>query len=222
MGWTDENTWVWDRFSFRRKPWQSATSLAAWAGGTSPESPAVEGLDESAGEDVQSVLFGQPGPPTDLRISIASRGMLVGTCSGTVLAVGAFLILVWRPAKPLAWAAALALGLACAALVEPSVTFLVVQSAMIGVVLTLLTALMQRQVQRRTAVTVFGEAGGRPGARPGGGPPGSSVNYTGSVGSDDSTAVRVRPVASTADHPVAGTSFNPERESASGRSARVE
>ena len=216
-GWTDENTWVWDRFFFRRRPWQSATALAAWAGGSSAESPALEGLDEAAGGDVQSFLFGQPGPPTDLRIRIASRGLLVGICSGTVLAVGALLILVWRPAMPLAWAAALALGLACATLVEPSVTFLVVQSALTGVVLTLLTALMQRQVQRRASATVLGEASGRSGARPGAGPAGSSVNYTGSVGSDDSTAIRVRPVvASTADHPVAGIPFNPDRESASG------
>ncbi len=221
-GWTDENTWVWDRFYFRRRPWQSAAALATWAGGTSAESPAVEGLDEAAGGDVQSFLFGQHGPPTDLPIRIASRGLLVGICSGAVLAVGALLILVWRPAMPLAWATALALGLACAAIVEPSVTLLVVQSATTGVVLTLLTALMQRQVQRRASATVFGEGSGRPGSRPGAAAPGSSVNYTGSVGSDDSTAIRVRPVASTVDHPVGGTPFNTERESASGRSARVE
>ncbi len=221
-GWTDENTWVWDRFFFRRRPWQSAAALAAWAGVPSAESPAMAGLDETAGGDVQSFLFGQPGPPTDFPIWIASRGLLVGMCSGTVLAVGALLILVWRPAMPLAWAAALALVLACATLVEPSVTFLVVQSAMTGVILTLLTALMQRQVQRRASATLFGEAGSRPGARPGAGPAGSSVNYTGSVGSDDSTAIRVRPVSSTVDHPVPGVPLNTERESASGRTARVE
>jgi hypothetical protein len=93
---------------------------------------------------------------------------------------------------------------------------------MTGVVLTLLTAVMHRQVQRRASARVFGEAGSRPGATVGAGPSGSSVNYTGSVGSDDSTAIRVRPIASTVDHPISGVPLNTERESASGRTARVE
>jgi hypothetical protein len=221
-GWTDENTWVWDRFFFRRRPWQSATALAAWAGVSSAESPAIGSLDETAGGDVQTFLFGRPGPPTDLPVLIASRGLMVGVCSGTVLAAGAILILVWRPANTVVLAVALALMLAGAAILESSVTVLVIQSAMTGVVLTLLTAMMQRQVQRRASATLFGEAGSRSGARASASPTSSSVNYTGSVGSDDSTAIRVRPVSSTVDHPVTGLPLNTERESASGRTARVE
>jgi hypothetical protein len=221
-GWTDENTWVWDRFSFRRRPRQSVTALAAWASGSSADSPAIEVLDDPSGGENQSFLFGRPGPPTELGVRIASRGALVGVCSGTVLVVGALLILVRLPVRPLACTAALGLSLACAALVEPSATALAVQSAMIGVVLTALTALMQRQVHRRMSAGAFSDTGGRAGARPGVGSGGSSVNYTGSVGSDESTAIRVRPVSSTVDHPIAATPVTPERESASGRSARRE
>ncbi len=96
-GWTDENTWVWDWYYFRRRPWQSAAALAAWAGGSSAESRTVSSLDDAAGGDLQTYLFSQPGPPADLTIRIASRGLLVGICSGTVLGLGALLILVRHP-----------------------------------------------------------------------------------------------------------------------------
>jgi hypothetical protein len=102
-------------------------------------------------------------------------------------------------------------------LVQPSVTFLAVQSAMLGVLLTLLTALMQRLVHRRRPRPVFGEPGGI------GGPvaTGSTVSRTVGVGSDDSTAIRVRP-SSTVDHHTTGTPSTPERGGAALRGSQVD
>jgi hypothetical protein len=219
-GWTDENTWAWDGFSFRRRSRQGVAALAAWAGGPPAQgtgSPAVaDGFDDAAAGVDQSFLFGRPGQPSDLRLLIASRGWLVGICSGTVLVLGGLLILFRRPSPRLSWLAALGLGLAGSTIVQPSVTFLAVQSAMLGVVLTCLTALMQRQVHRRGFGTVFGEAGGGLG---GAVPSGSTVSRTVGVGSDDSTAIRVRPNATTVDHytQATPTPSTPEREGADGR-----
>jgi hypothetical protein len=195
-GWTDENTWVWDRYHFRRRAWQSASELAAWAGGVLAEPSTVESGEETPGGDVQSYLFGQSGPPTDLGVWIASRGLLVGVCSGTVLLLGTVLIQVRRPSLRLAWAVLLALLLASATLVQPSVVLLVVQAALIGVLLSLLTALMQYLVHRRRHVPVFGETSTRSGTVA----PGSSLNLSFGAGSDDSTQIRVRPISSTAEH----------------------
>jgi hypothetical protein len=196
-GWTDENTWVWDRYYFRRRAWQSVAELAAWAGDGLAEPATVESGEDTALGDVQRYLFGQSGPPGDLRIWIASRGLVVGVCSGTVLVLGVFLILVRRPTRRVAWAAVLAMVLAAATLVAPSVVLLVVQSALIGVVLTLLTALMQYLVHRRRHVPVFGETSTRSATVT----PGSSLNLADGVGSDDSTQIRVRPpTSSTAEH----------------------
>jgi hypothetical protein len=202
--WTDENSWVWDRYSFRRRPWLDSAALAAWAGGARAEVSPGETGDDAAGDDGQSYLFGQSGPPADLPVLIASRGVLVGTCSGTVLALGALVILARRPLARLAWAVIVALLLAAAALVEPSVAVLAAQSATIGMALTLLTALMHRRVHRRHA-PVFGDTSGRSSGLA----PVSAVNFASAVGSDESTQIRVRPISSTADHPVPGTPLPP-------------
>jgi hypothetical protein len=204
-GWTDENTWIWDRFFFRRRAWQSTRELAAWAGGGLSDSPAAETGDDLAAGDVQRYLFGRSGPPADLHIRIASRGLLVGVCSGTVLLLGTLLIQITRPSLRLAWAAAVALLLAAAAVVEPSVVVLMVQASLVGVALTLLTALMQHLLQRRRRVPVFGETSTRTGTVA----PGSSLNIVAGVGSDDSTQIRVRPPASTAEHDSPGALLPP-------------
>jgi hypothetical protein len=200
-GWTDENRWVWDRYYFRRRARQSLRELEAWAGSGRAETPTVESGEETSERDVPSYLFGQSGPPGDLRVWIASRGLLVGVCSGTVLLLGTLLIQVRRPALRLASVALVVLLLASATLVEPSVVLLVVQAALIGVFLTLLTALMQYLVHRRRPVPVFGETSSRSGTLA----PGSSLNLAPGVGSDDSTQVRVRPVSSTSEYRAPGT-----------------
>jgi hypothetical protein len=195
-GWIDENHWTWDVSFWNRRPWKNSTALAAWVTGSSSRSPAGgEAVDDDRNE-YHGALFGRPGPPADLPIVIASRAGLVALCSGSVLGIGGILILAWRPPFRLAWAAVLAFTLAVATAVEPSTTILVAQSALLGVVLTGLSALIQRLVdRRRSAAAVFGE----PDPFSSFAAPATAASRTGDVGLDDSTAIRVRP-PSTMDH----------------------
>ena len=97
---------------------------------------------------------------------------------------------------------------------HPSILLLVLQSALSGVILTLLGLLIQRLIERPRSGAA---AGPQPGAASGqaaavaspAGPPG--------VGSDDSTAIRVRS-SSTMDY-VSPLALAPEQESA--RSSRI-
>jgi hypothetical protein len=115
------------------------------------------------------------------------------------------LVRVWRPPPRLVWVGLPALAVAVASLVQPSVTFLVVQSGAIGAALAVLIAVMQRLVEgRRPGPAFYGEPSGRtpvPGS-------GSGLSRTAGVGSDDSTAIRVR-TASTLDYIPAGTTPPP-------------
>ena len=80
-------------------------------------------------------------------------------CSGPVLGLGVLMIVYRRPPFRLAGSDLLALVLAVATAVQPSVTLKVAQSAMIGMAFTLLAAVVQRLVERprRRAGGVFGE-----------------------------------------------------------------
>jgi hypothetical protein len=208
-GWTDENQWYWAGYVWKRRPWRSSGELAAWAGGASSRGKPAEGGGIELPEDYHSYLFGRPGPPTELRVRIASRAGLVAICSGPVLALGVWLIVSRRSRFRLVWPVLVAVALLVGAAVQPSVTFLAIQSGMVGVIFTLLAALMQRLVDRprRRGAPGFGDASSltsRPGSAPG-----SSVNRAGGVGSDDSTAIRIRPV-STVDHLPTGSPGGPE------------
>ena len=92
---------------------------------------------------------------------------------------------------------ALAFGVSVAALVHPSLTLQAAQSAMVGVLLTALVALMQRLVGGRHRPALLGD----PTGRASGLAPGSSLGLAVGAGSDDSTAIRPRPV-STMDYVV--------------------
>jgi hypothetical protein len=172
----------------------------------------AEEWDEARGGD-HGYLFECTGTPPDLRLRVASRGILVALCSGPVLGLGVLMVLTHWPPFRLVGLAVLGLALAIAASIQPSLTIQVVQFAMIGVVFTLLAAVLQRLVDhpRRSASAVFGD----PGGLASGSPPGSSLSRAAIVGSDDSTAIRHRPV-STVDH--VSTGPPPVPESTSGRS----
>jgi hypothetical protein len=210
-GWCDENEWHWDVYVWKRRPWMAPGVLASWAG-VSTARASTEG--DSKG-DSHGYLFGRAGGPTDLSITVASRALLVAVCSGTVLAVGALLILVWRPPGRLIWVAVPAFILAVAALLHPSVTFLAVQSGMVGVVLTASIALMQKFfVGRRSGPVAYGD----PNGRAAGVAPGSTLSRTVGVGSDDSTAIRVRPVSTMDYLPTPPASSGAEAGTGSSRS----
>ena len=194
-GWTDENRWYWDRYVWKRRPWMGAAALTAWVGGATPRAPRSEGLDGAEGDD-HSYLFGRPGQPVDLRLTIASRAGLVAVCSGPVLGLGV-LLLFWRPPLRIVWAAVLALVLTVAVAVQPSVTLLAIQSSVVGVGFTLLAVVMQRLVERRRrrASAVFGQPSSMPIP-----PVGPTFSRAVGVGSDDPTEIRAWPVSSSVDH----------------------
>lgn len=210
-GWTDENEWFWDRYSWRRRPWKSPQALAAWVSGLHSSAP-PEIADGEMRSDYRSYLFGRTGTPSALRLLFVWWPLLVAFSSGTVLLVGGVTILVVRPQYRLLLSVALAFGVAIAAAFQPSATFLALQSGLMGGVLLIVTSLVQRLVvRRRPSHSVFGASNrlGPPSAT------GSSLNRQVSAGSDDSTAIRARP-ASTVDHGVSAPSA--AQGSESGRS----
>ncbi|WP_020466152.1 hypothetical protein [Singulisphaera acidiphila] len=217
-GWTDENQWYWDKYVWRRRPWKSTEDLASWASGSTSRTRGVNGWDEDGRGDYHAYLFEHPGQPPELRLLIATRGSLVALCSGPVLALGVFVIVYRRRRFRLIWSVLLVLVLAVAASAQPSLTLQVVQCALVGVVFTLLAAALQWIVDRprRGTTAVFGEPG-QMGPAPNGG---SSVNQLGGVGSDDSTAIRIRQV-STMDHPVAISQLGSDTASGRGGSRNL-
>jgi hypothetical protein len=211
-GWADENEWYWDLYVWKRRPSRPFSRLLAWVAGTSPQSSS---LDEAIGEELDGAhgfLFSRSGAPSSLRPWVVSRASVVAVCSGTVLLLGFYLIFFGARLKIL-WAVAAAACLAATALAHPSSLLLVLQSSLSGVVLTLLGLVIQRLIERP-----------RQGAS-GGSQPGSSSGLAtampaaaSGVGSDDSTAIRVRP-SSTMDYvsPLGlGTDAAPSRSSSVG------
>jgi hypothetical protein len=195
-GWREENAWRWDVFPFRREPRTSTAALAAWVG----TSDAV-GPFEREGSESQLLLFARSGEPGALPIVTAARALLVAACSGAVLVCGGLLMNRRRAPGRTFWLAFAGLALAAAALLKPSVIVLLAQSGWIGVLLTLLIAVMQRLVvgggRRGSGYVEPAPATSTSGL--GGSPPGSTASRVVGVGSDDSTAIRGRPV-STVDH----------------------
>jgi hypothetical protein len=215
-GWSDENEWYWDVYVWKRRPWRDVAELSV--GGAGAQGRWRSGADARPGPgDDHSYLFSRAGAPTSLTVFIVPRAWLVAVCSGSVLAVGGFFILVWRPSVKLVWVAGLVLGLSVAALTHPSVTFLAVQSGMVGLLLTALVALMQRAVEGRRSAAYSDPSSRTPSLVPG-----SSLHHTIGAGSDDSTAIRARPV-STMDYVSAGppaiSPQPPEADGSGGRSS---
>ena len=196
--WTDENTWGWDRYLYKRRPWKDAEALAAWVS-TPSARPFVP--DDAGGErgDYHGYLFGRPGDPAPMRPWIAPRAGLVGIFSGSALACGLPWLLGRRRGRWL-WPAAPVLALAVGAAVQPGATLVAAQSALIGVALFLLAASIRWLVERRRPPSPFGPPSGlAPSA-----PAGSVPEPPAPVGSDHSTVIRPR-AASTVDHsPVPG------------------
>ena len=209
-GWADENEWYWDLYVWKRRPWRSFSRLVAWVAGAAPQ---VSSLDEVLGEDQDGshgYLFGRAGPPVALRPWVVSRAWMVAICSGSVLLLGYYLMF-FKARFRLLWGAAAAVGLTAAVFAHPSILLLVLQSALSGVILTLLGLLIQRLIERpRPGAAVGPQSGARSGQAA------AVVTSTGpaGVGSDDSTAIRVR-ASSTMDY-VSPLALPPEQESARG------
>ncbi len=214
-GWSDENDWHWDFYVWKRRPWKPFSRLLGWVSGSSPQSGALEELLGEEQDSSHSYLFGRSGKPIAMTFWLANRAAIIAICSGSVLLLG--FLLMFSPGRFRAvWIAAACVCLVGSALAHPSVLLLVGQSALSGVVLTLLGLLIQRLVERARL------SGPAAAPMP---PPSSGLMTTGGsqvgpdgVGSDDSTAVRVR-ASSTMDYLPQSLNFSPEADSA--RSSRV-
>jgi hypothetical protein len=207
-GWTDENEWYWDGNLWRRRPWRSETSLNDWILGSSATTAAITDLQRSRADEAHRLLFSRAGPPTTLMISMAPRAGIVAVCSGATLLFG-FLAIFSRVRFGTIWVVIATLGLAITVILPPSVVVLAVQSAFIGAALSLLGLLIQRQLDRRRSPGVPGWDTASSVAQV---CADSSLNRTPGVGSDDSTAIRVR-VPSTIDlvpSPTAGSPVETE------------
>ncbi len=192
-GWSDENEWYWTGRIWKRRSWKDGASLDQWLGGIA-SGQATEELRESRLDDSHHLLFSRAGPPSGLNMLILSRTWIVVACSGVTLILGFFAIFS-RIRFRTAWAVAAGLAILAAAYLHPSVTLMALQSAFIGASLTLLALLIERLLERKKPPAPQAR---EPGSSAGQTPADSSLVRPPSVGSDDSTAIRVR-VSSTMD-----------------------
>ena len=92
-------------------------------------------------------MFSRRGQPAALSVWIVPRSWLVGICSGVTLSIG-FLAIFSKLRFRTIWLGIAGLGLLAAVLLQPSVTFLALQSAVIGGGLTLMGLLIEHVIER--------------------------------------------------------------------------
>jgi hypothetical protein len=191
-GWTDENEWFWYSYLWSLRSRIGATDLARWLQGTKTEGVESRAKEIGPRSGGYALLFGRQGSPVNLKVMLASRSWLVAICSGVVLAIGAVFLLLWRPPVWFLTASAILLS-AVAILLDIHQLVVLVQSAAVGLFLTILIAVMQRVVERRRfRSVVFVE----PSSRTSSFNRGSTPIPSAGVGSDDPTAIRPRDVVS--------------------------
>jgi hypothetical protein len=191
-GWIDEGRWAWDGFAASRRPAASASRLAAWAAG-----PALAAAldDAPEGDDAaRGLLFSRPGAPAPMDPVLVSRAGAVLAFSGLGL-LTALTLTFWPAWAPWVAAAAAVAGLPAAMFLPAAAWAFAMQAAVFGAGLGLAIFLLHRRATRESASSLHPR-----------GPGGSSLVVTGSshrsaseVGSDDSTAIRVR-TSSTMDY----------------------
>ncbi|WP_435010134.1 hypothetical protein P12x_001363 [Tundrisphaera lichenicola] len=198
-GWVEENEWYWESFLYRRRPWRSPAELMSWINGGNSRLTSVDFVDGDDPVGRHSYLFGRSGPPMALSFAVFSRFALVLICSGPILLAG-LLVLARKPPPRLVGGIALSLTLGIAAFAEGSFTIPMAQSALPGLALWIGALVINGVLERRDrglGAVVSSREGNVP-------PSGFSVEASPGLGSDDSTAIRVRPptpsAISTADH----------------------
>jgi hypothetical protein len=198
QGWFDENQWYWDGYISKRGPAQSRAALRGWllGAGLTPSLSAIDVVEESRfDESHRSVfVFSRSGDPVALAIWVVPRSGLVAVCSGATLILG-FLAIFSQARFRTIWLGLAVLGLLAGMFLQPSVLFLILQSAAIGLALTLLGLVIRSLIERSRSMRLPSRDSSLLTVRP---PGDSSLDRSASVGSDDSTAIRVR-VPSTLD-----------------------
>jgi hypothetical protein len=189
--------------------------LNDWLRGADVSALAVNDFDGAILDDSDRYVFSRSGPPVALSVWIVPRSWLVGVCSGATLLVG-FLAIFTKIRFRTIWLGIAGLGLLAGVLVQPSVTFLAIQSALIGGVLTLLGLMIEQLLERSRPQRMLARRGSVMTSPAGAG---SSLSRSPAIGSDDSTAIRVR-VPSTLDY--APAPIAAERVAEESRSSTME
>jgi len=191
-GWFDENQWHWDGYVSKQGPAQSSATLRGWLLGAplTPSLSAVDLVDDSRfDESHRSVfVFSRSGGPVALAIWLVPWSWLVGVCSGATLVLGFLAIFSGARFREI-WLSLAVVGLVAGMFVQPSALFLILQSAAIGLALTLLGLVIRILIERSRSVRLPSRDSSLLTVRP---PGDSSLDESSRVGSDDSTAVRVR------------------------------
>jgi hypothetical protein len=193
-GWSDENQWAWSGFMWTRRPRRDPTAVNEWIGGAQALAREVDEFDGAVPDDHERYLFSRSGPPAALSFSVVSRSWLVAICSGATLFFG-FLAIFSKIRFRTTWLGIAGLTFLAAVLVQPSVMFLALESALLGLMLTMVGLVIELLIERIRSRSVRARPVAVPTSRP---VPDSSLNLRPSVGSEDSTAIRVRP-SSTLD-----------------------
>jgi hypothetical protein len=198
-GWVNENEWYWEDLLWRRRPWKTEAELANWlTGGNSRYRFSDSTITGDLGGQ-HRYLFSRVGPPTPLRFAVFSRLTLLLSCSGPILLMG-LLALFRRPPPRLIAVMLLAIGFAAGSIIEFDVMLLLLQSSALGIALLVMALAMHWAIERRSQSRARGDRALVVGPSS----LGSSLGRGPVVGSDDSTAIRVRPTTpsavSTADH----------------------
>ncbi len=178
-------------------PGGNVSSVNEWILGTTTSSTAVDEFDGANPDDSHHYLFSRSGQPVALSVWVVSRAWLVSICSGVTLLIGFFTIFSKIRFRTI-WLGTAAIGLLAAILFQGSVMFLALQYAFIGMALTLLGLVIERSLERSRSPSISVRDSGLA-ATPQ--TVESSLNQAPSVGSDDSTAIRVRaPSTTTLDY----------------------
>jgi hypothetical protein len=214
-GWSDENQWYWTGYVWKRRPWKGPASLNDWLLGAGVPSSTIDDFSGTSPQDADSYLFSRSGEPAALSPWLVPRSWLVGVCSGGTLLVG-FVVIFAKLRIRTIWVGLAVLGILAAALVQPGVTLLALESASIGAALAIMGLLFEGLVERWKSRSPV--AGGRT-VVPSPSSVDSSFNRAAAVGSDDSTAIRVR-VPSTQDYLPISIGASPRDNE--GRSSQVE
>jgi hypothetical protein len=220
-GWFDENPWYSDGYPSKPGPSRSAASLRGWLLGAAltPSLSATDDLSESRYDESHrsDFVFSRSGQPIDLPLWIVPRAWLVAVCSGATLFLG-FVAIFSRAQFRTIWIGLAVLGLLAAVFIRTSVLLLILQSAAIGVALTVLGLAVRGLIERARGMRLPSRESSLLSVRP---PGDSALDRASGVGSDDSTAVRVR-VPSTLDFVPAPALESPASDPSDGQHARSE
>ena len=143
-GYTAEYDWAWTGAWWGRVPVMEQGDLEKWIGAVA---------DEPIPESTSRYLFSKFGPAETADFATASRTWIVSGASGLALLVGLLLIYVPGLRHPL-FGLVLVVAIAGSAVAWPGASLLFAQAAGMGLVLSLLAAVLYRGVARRRRRTV--------------------------------------------------------------------